>query len=147
MIGATTTADGALFDLIVVVLSVVVAIVAYRVSESFKAANGVTPWRLPSWLWAVFGLLSILICIILLAIARRTTKPLVTGTPTGARELFDAGPPPLAPHAVEAPTPVPDGPPFGWYTDPSGRHQLRYWDGMRWSEHVSDQGVSSIDHP
>ncbi len=29
-----------------------------------------------------------------------------------------------------------------WSADPSGRHELRYWDGMRWTEHVSDHGVT-----
>jgi Protein of unknown function (DUF2510) len=24
----------------------------------------------------------------------------------------------------------------GWYEDPSKQHALRYWDGMRWTEHV-----------
>jgi hypothetical protein len=34
-----------------------------------------------------------------------------------------------------------------WRTDPSGRHDVRYWDGGRWTEHVSDQGVQSTDAP
>lgn len=33
----------------------------------------------------------------------------------------------------------------GWWPDPHGRHQLRYWDGTRWTEHVSDAGVTSVD--
>jgi Protein of unknown function (DUF2510) len=28
--------------------------------------------------------------------------------------------------------------PPGWHPDPSGTHHLRYWDGLRWTEHVSD---------
>ncbi len=28
--------------------------------------------------------------------------------------------------------------PAGWKTDPSGRHQIRYWDGSHWTEHVAD---------
>ena len=36
-------------------------------------------------------------------------------------------------------------PPPGWHPDPSGRHELRYWDGTRWSEHVSDAGQVSTD--
>ena len=32
-----------------------------------------------------------------------------------------------------------------WYADPSGRHELRYWDGTAWTDHVSDQGVTSTD--
>ncbi len=30
-----------------------------------------------------------------------------------------------------------------WHPDPTGRHELRYWDGTQWSEHVSDGGVQS----
>jgi uncharacterized protein YxjI len=32
-----------------------------------------------------------------------------------------------------------------WLADPTHRHQLRYWDGTRWTEHVSDQGNTSLD--
>lgn len=33
-----------------------------------------------------------------------------------------------------------------WFPDPTGRHELRYWDGMRWTEPVSDHGVTG-QHP
>jgi hypothetical protein len=42
---------------------------------------------------------------------------------------------------------VPSGPAPQWAGDPSGRHQQRYWDGARWTEHVSDGGVTSVDPP
>ncbi|HVE64280.1 MAG TPA: DUF2510 domain-containing protein [Mycobacteriales bacterium] len=29
------------------------------------------------------------------------------------------------------------GPPAGWYPDPSGQHQRRFWDGSTWTEQVS----------
>jgi hypothetical protein len=29
-------------------------------------------------------------------------------------------------------------PPAGWYTDPSGQHRARYWDGVGWTEQVRD---------
>lgn len=32
-----------------------------------------------------------------------------------------------------------------WYPDPMGRHELRYWDGELWTEHVSSHGRQSID--
>jgi WD40 repeat protein len=35
--------------------------------------------------------------------------------------------------------------PPSWYLDPTGRHELRYWDGARWTENVSDRGVPSVD--
>ena len=35
--------------------------------------------------------------------------------------------------------------PANWYPDPMGRHQLRYWDGANWTEHVSSNGVQGTD--
>ncbi len=32
-----------------------------------------------------------------------------------------------------------------WHADPTGRHELRYWDGRAWTSHVSDRGVASTD--
>ena len=37
--------------------------------------------------------------------------------------------------------------PAGWYADPSGRFELRYWDGDRWTEHVSRGGTQHTDPP
>jgi len=33
----------------------------------------------------------------------------------------------------------------GWHPDPSRQHQLRYWDGQGWTDHVSDQGQQTTD--
>jgi hypothetical protein len=35
--------------------------------------------------------------------------------------------------------------PAGWRPDPTGRHELRYWDGALWTMHVSDRGVPDFD--
>lgn len=35
----------------------------------------------------------------------------------------------------------------GWLTDPSGRHEQRYWSGSEWTEHVRDGGVPGTDPP
>ena len=56
--------------------------------------------------------------------------------------------------SLDAPTvsvgsPVDSGPvplgQAGWYGDPSRRHESRYWDGARWTEHVSTRGAASLD--
>ena len=39
------------------------------------------------------------------------------------------------------------GTPAGWYHDPSGRFELRYWDGTQWTEHVSRAGTQFTDPP
>ena len=33
----------------------------------------------------------------------------------------------------------------GWYADPYRRHQVRYWDGSAWTEHVGNDGQQSTD--
>lgn len=35
--------------------------------------------------------------------------------------------------------------PAGWFADPSRRHELRYWDGQRWTEQVADRGTQAVD--
>jgi uncharacterized protein YxjI len=37
--------------------------------------------------------------------------------------------------------------PPGWFADPLGRHEMRYWDGARWTEHVASHGRQSVDPP
>jgi Protein of unknown function (DUF2510) len=33
----------------------------------------------------------------------------------------------------------------GWFGDPAGRHQYRYWDGVAWTAAVADNGTQSAD--
>ena len=55
---------------------------------------------------------------------------------------------PAAP-AYQAAAPAPAAPavPAGWYADPAGRFDLRYWDGSTWTEHVSRAGQQFTDAP
>ena len=48
---------------------------------------------------------------------------------------------------VEEPAPAESTVPAGWYADPSGRYELRYWDGTAWTEHVSRAGQQFTDPP
>ena len=52
------------------------------------------------------------------------------------------------PLAGSTPTPeaVPSVP-ADWYKDPSGRFELRYWNGSAWTEHVATGGTQSTDAP
>ena len=34
-----------------------------------------------------------------------------------------------------------------WYPDPYGRHEMRYFDGRQWTEHVASHGRQSTDPP
>ncbi|MEI7548584.1 MAG: DUF2510 domain-containing protein, partial [Actinomycetota bacterium] len=51
-----------------------------------------------------------------------------------------------APAAAPAPVASP-AVPAGWYADPAGRFELRYWDGGAWTEHVSRAGQQFTDPP
>lgn len=35
--------------------------------------------------------------------------------------------------------------PQGWHPDPTGRFELRWWDGRQWTSHVSSDGSASLD--
>jgi hypothetical protein len=56
---------------------------------------------------------------------------------------------PMAPGPVPIAAPVAapatGGPPPGWFPDPHGRHQQRYWDGSTWTANVADGGATSTD--
>ena len=147
-------------------LSAVVGALAYLISDRYSRSRGVTPWRLPSMVWALIALVSVAVLpLVLLAlpVACLTTPAgdkrrnggqspaTVSRGPADfssqASSLHGPGP---GPDVVAQVPPVPerrDLPLFGWYADPSGRHQHRYWDGRYWTEHVRDDGVRSIDPP
>ena len=40
-----------------------------------------------------------------------------------------------------------EGPPAGWYRDPGGRHQYRFWNGSGWTRGVADGPYVSQDFP
>ena len=69
------------------------------------------------------------------------STPAATGPSTGPTAVAPAAAP-----AAAAPAPTP-AVPAGWYADPAGRFELRYWDGSTWTEHVSRAGQQFTDPP
>lgn len=116
-----------------VVMSLVVgtvsAILAYSAARRYEARAGVAAWHLPAGLWAFIFFLSWLIGLVLFFIAKATTRTDNRSQPTPAEPV-----PPVAPSPVA-----------GWYPDPSGRHELRYWDGKGWTDHVRDGATRAVD--
>jgi uncharacterized protein YxjI len=47
----------------------------------------------------------------------------------------------------QAPAGAPGQHPQGWYPDPFGRHETRWWDGVQWTEHVASHGRQGVDPP
>lgn len=71
--------------------------------------------------------------------------------PAGWAVAPDATPEPAAaepePEPQTAPAPATPTVPAGWYADPAGRYELRYWDGNQWTEHVARGGAQYKDPP
>lgn len=61
-------------------------------------------------------------------------------------QQYAAAQPAYQPQPVAA-APATPAVPAGWYGDPAGRYELRYWDGSTWTEHVSTGGVQSTNPP
>ena len=75
------------------------------------------------------------------------------GRPSSLRPTIDppyAAPtidPPYAAPTMAPPVVAPAGPENGWYPDPMGRAEVRYWDGLRWTERVATNGVERMETP
>ena len=115
----------------VVVIIVAAAVIAFRWSNRFALRTGTTPWRVPSALWAAAAALSPPIGLLVLGVAVFTTRP---------RTALAVGPPVVP----VAPAPLP---PAGWYPDPSDRFLTRYWDGGAWTDQVHDGVTVGSDPP
>ena len=82
-----------------------------------------------------------------------TAQPAVSyePTPVASYESSVAAASPIEVSTPQAAAPVNPAPvvttPAGWYPDPSGRFEMRYWDGTAWTEHVSRQGQQFTDPP
>ena len=82
------------------------------------------------------------------AVAATAAATPVVDAPAPAPAPAPAAEPMAAAAPAPAPAPAPaDAVPAGWYPDPSSRFELRYWDGTRWTEHVSRGGQQSTDPP
>jgi Protein of unknown function (DUF2510) len=74
-------------------------------------------------------------------------EPAGWGTAPGETEPEPVVTPVAEEPAAAEPAPVESAVPAGWYADPSGRYELRYWDGNAWTEHVSRAGQQFTDPP
>ena len=145
-----------------VTLGLLFGMLAFARTSAHKRRTGRSPWHIHPLVWgivsvfvtflvtllsivyvAIFGtLVSVIACS---TISQPSREPSATA---GSRY-----------RAVPGCSPVPElGPEVGpgqqsppvtalkaWLPDPTGRHELRYFDGSGWTEHVADAGVISVD--
>ena len=134
----------------------------YVISRRHRTVRGVTPWRLPSFIWALICFVLQPFGIIMVFVAEITTRPALPASPVEMPSPYAAYPAAPVAQAPEAPSiedisfgpsaryaPPEDGSGkkalFGWYDDPTSRHELRYWDGRTWSDQAADSGVIVVD--
>ena len=82
--------------------------------------------------------------------AATTTADSGWGSTTSGSDTGGWGSTQAASAAAATPTtsaPATPSVPAGWYADPAGRYELRYWDGSAWTEHVSRGGQQYTDPP
>jgi len=137
-------------------LLVLFAFAGYRYSARNEILRGTTPWHIPSAVWAIICLATGPFGLLLEFVAVRTTKPVslpvTVGNGVAAREWTPVTTPDVEPVAAAAQPGVAaanDGSGkmalFGWYPDPTGRHERRYWDGKGWTNLVEDHLVTTED--
>lgn len=153
----------------VFLLVVFYAVLGYIYAVYTRRAKGTTPWHIPALAWALFSGLTPPFGFVLEIIARFTTRsvwtheeprPFYRSSQMSGFPGLDA--PPANPAGGTAPWPTelelrpgpggwvpgPDSgapPIFGWYPDPDGHHELRYWDGRRWGDWVRDGEVTGVE--
>jgi hypothetical protein len=105
-------------------LGLVMAVLGGRESERFAERYGRTPWGWSTALWAIICFICWPVGAVLLFFARRSTARNLEAERTRAHAAVTSA---------------------NWFADPTGRHQLRYFDGAQWTHHVQDQGSYAKD--
>jgi Protein of unknown function (DUF2510) len=134
------TSTGSLFSVLVLVIAALFGALSYVRTVSFRRRMGRNPWGIHPLAWLAIGcFLGIFgMCLALLACATTRTGPSfqpMNPTPGQGLQSGSSWSPPLSS----------DGPPAGWYPDPSGHHHYRFFTGHDWTADVVDDGVHSTE--
>ena len=123
-------------DALVVAVAIVCAAICFARTAVFRRRLGRNPWSVHPNLWLAIGFLfgPIGAGLAFLACATTRVSPAFGGPgPGGAGPIYTMGAPSVS------------GPPAGWYPDPSGRHEYRFFTGHDWTADVVDNGTHSTD--
>jgi Protein of unknown function (DUF2510) len=139
----TLNSNGTLFTVVALALAVLFGVMSGVRTSLFRRQFGRNPWGIHPNLWLAIGFVLGVIGMCLAFLACATTR---------VEHRFDAPPSPSPapspnPYAVGggwSPGPA-QGPPAGWYPDPSGRHQYRFFTGHDWTADVVDNGDHSSE--
>jgi len=145
-----------------VTLGVVFGMLAFMRTNAYKRRTGSSPWHIHPVVWGVVSvfvaflvtLLSIVFVAVfgtLVSIVAWSPRSQLSRERSGSAAASYAELGELAPISESVPMAGPVPPPQratalkAWLSDPTGRNELRYFDGSGWTEHVANNGVISVD--
>jgi hypothetical protein len=137
----TLDSNGTLFTVLAIALAVLFGVMSGVRTSLFRRQFGRNPWGIHPNLWLAIGFLLGVIgmCLAFLACATTRVGPAVTAAPRP-----DPSQNPYVSGGGWAPGPA-QGPPAGWYPDPSQRHEYRFFNGHDWTHDVVDRGTHATE--
>ena len=97
--------------------------------------------------WAVVSIVSVRDGSEVVAFLSRDTVTNTNPMPASIQTATPEATPAIATSAVATSPAATPTVPADWYKDPAGRYDYRYWDGAKWTEHVSRAGTVHKDPP
>jgi hypothetical protein len=140
-------------------LGLVFGMLAFMRSNAYKRRTGNSPWHIHPLVWggiSVFVAFFVTLLSIVFVAVFGTLLSIVAWSPRPGRQRDTPevskyqGGPGYSAAAELGPVPKSSPPPTAtaltaWLPDPTGRNELRYFDGSGWTEHVANAGVISLD--
>ena len=147
-----------------VTLGLAFGMLAFTRAHSYRQRTGANLWHTHPLVWGAASTIVISLAtrlpmpvVVAIGIAlavvvssalppSRANRSDITGsTPGDQADALDAAGPP--PPSGPVPAQVPTNAFRAWLPDPTRRHELRYFDGAAWTNHVADAGSTSVDEP
>jgi hypothetical protein len=142
------------------ILGIVFGMLAFERSNAYRRRTGTSPWHIHPLVWGIVGVfvtfLVTLMSIVFVAIFG-TLLSIFAWSPRSQPGRAQAGrdgaeyrevsslSSPLSNAGVPGAAAPQKGVLRAWLTDPTGRNELRYFDGSSWTEHVANGGTISVD--
>jgi len=127
---------------------VVFGVLSFMRTNAYKQRTGTSPWHIHPLVWGVASVFVVIFGTLLSIIACSTSTHRGRTAAAGAEYRPARGrsidPVSGAPRQFGVATPGATAL-AAWLPDPTGRNELRYFEGSTWTDHVANSGVISVD--